>query len=132
MTPERPRPILSETTGTTDKQEQAPQQQTAPKPRSSFGQHLKDLFGKLAETVTGKPTPTLAARRKRRDEGERGFRMYAAPIAEHLPAPIQRATDFLWNVLDWLNPTSNWNQPHPHEQLDQCASAAQHYPTFDL
>jgi hypothetical protein len=45
-------------------------------------------------------------------------------------------TDFLWGVLDWLDPTSNWNQPHPHEQpheqLDQCANVAQHYPTLDL
>jgi hypothetical protein len=96
-----------------------------------------ELFGKLAEAVTGKPTPTFAAvRRKRRDEGERGFRMYTAPIAERLSTPVQRATDFLWEVLDWLNPTSNWNQPHPHEQpheqLDQCASVAQNYPTLDL
>jgi hypothetical protein len=130
MTRERPRPILTEPpTGTTNKQEQEP---AAEQPRRSFAQHLKGLFGKLAEAVTGKPTPTLVARRKRREEGERGFRMYVAPIAERLPVPIQRAADFLWNVLDWLNPTSNWNQPHPHEQLDQCASAAQHYPTFDL
>ena len=105
-----------------------------PAPRPSFGTAIKELFGKLAEAITGKPTPALVARRKRREEGERGFRMYAAPIAERLPAPVQRATDFLWDVLDWLNPTSNFNQPHPHEheQLDQCASVAQHYPTLDL
>jgi hypothetical protein len=88
----------------------------------------------MAEAVTGKPTPILAARRKRREEGERGFRMYVATIAERLPAPLQQATDFLWDVLDWLNPTSNGNQPHPHEyeQLDASASVAQNYPTLDL
>jgi hypothetical protein len=63
--------------------------------------------------------------------------MYTAPIAERLPAPIQRATDFLWEVLDWLNPTSNYNQPHPHEyeqqQLDQSTSVPQNnYPTLNL
>jgi len=103
-----------------------------PAPRPSFGQAIKELFGRVAEVLTGKPTPALVARRRRRDEGERGFRMYAAPIAEVLPAPVQRATDFLWDVLDWLNPTSNSNQPHPHEQLDQCASVTQNYPTLDL
>ncbi len=88
----------------------------------------------MAEAITGKPTNALALRRKKREEGERGFRMYAASIAERLPPPIQRATDFLWEVLDWLNPTANYNQPHPHEQqqLDQCASVAQNYPTLDL
>jgi hypothetical protein len=90
----------------------------------------------VAEAVTGKPTPALVARRKRRDEGERGFRMYAAPIAERLSTPVQRVTDFLWDVLDWLNPASNWNQSHPHEQpheqLDPCARVEQNYPTLDL
>jgi len=93
-----------------------------------------EQFGKVAEAVTGKPTPAPVARRKRRDESERGFRMYAASIAQRLSTPVQRAVDFLWEVLDWLNPTSNGNQPHPHEheQLDQCASVEQNYPTLDL
>lgn len=102
-------------------------------PRLFSAARIKELFGKVAEAVTGKPTPSYRARRrKRQDETRTGFRMYAAPFAQRLPAPIQRATDFLWDVLDWLNPTSNGNQPHPHEQLDQCAPAAQHYPTLDL
>jgi hypothetical protein len=88
----------------------------------------------VAEAITGKPTNALALRRKKREEGEQGFRMHAAPVAERLARPIQRATDFLWEVLDWLNPTSNYNQPHPHEQqqLDQCANVPQNYPTLDL
>jgi hypothetical protein len=69
MIPERPGPILSEaSTGSTDKQEPAAEQ-----PRRSFAQHLKDLFGKLAEAVTGKPTPSLVQRRKRRDERKGAF-----------------------------------------------------------
>lgn len=32
----------------------------------------------LAETVTGKPTPYVATRRKRRDETRRGFRLARA------------------------------------------------------
>jgi len=43
------------------------------KPRSSFAQHLKDLFGKLAEAVTGKPTPSLVQRRKRSEESKGAF-----------------------------------------------------------
>jgi hypothetical protein len=125
---ERPRPILSTgpTIGATDEHKPA-----AEKPRRSFATALKEAFGKLAEAVTGKPTPALVARRKRRDEGERGFRMYA-PLAERLPAPVQRAVDYLWDVLDSLNPTGNANQPHPHEQLDQLSSPAQHYETLHL
>jgi len=107
-----------------------------PAPRPSLGAAIKELFGKLAEAITGKPTPALVARRKRREEGERGFRMYATPIAERLSTPVQCATDFLWEVLDWLNPSSNGNQPHPHEQpheqLDPCARVEQNYPTLDL
>lgn len=63
-------------------------------PRRSFAQQLREAFGKLAAAVTGKPTPALVARRKRRDEGERGFRMYAAPIAERLPAPYSTCDRF--------------------------------------
>jgi len=50
---------------------------TAPAPaklRSTLAQHLKDLFGKLAESVTGKPTPALVqSRRKRREESQGAF-----------------------------------------------------------
>lgn len=79
MTRERPRPILSEPpTGTIDKQEPAAEQ-----PRRSFAQHLKDLFGRVAEAVAGKPTPTLAAKRKRRrEETGRAFNMLRAAVVE--------------------------------------------------
>ena len=43
------------------------------KPRSGFAQHLKELFGKLAESVTGKPTPALGQRRKRKEESKGAF-----------------------------------------------------------
>lgn len=67
MIPERTRPILSAPKGTSTE---------PPKPRSSLAQHLKDLYGKLAEAVTGKPTPALVIqRRKRRDETGRGFNL---------------------------------------------------------
>jgi hypothetical protein len=40
--------------------------------RSSLAQHLKDLFGKLAESVTGKPTAALVQRRRKRREESQG------------------------------------------------------------
>ena len=46
----------------------APQQQPPPKPRLSSVDAIKDLFGKLAQAVTGKPTPSPCLKRKRRRE----------------------------------------------------------------
>jgi hypothetical protein len=43
-----------------------------PKPRLFSAAKIKELFGKVAEAVTGKPTPLLAAKRKRRREETRG------------------------------------------------------------
>lgn len=84
---------------TPHREEQEPR---AEQPRRSFAQQLKEAFGKLAEAVTGKPTPALVQRRKRRDEGERGFRMYAAPLFRRLHTPLEHATVFLGGILDWL------------------------------
>jgi hypothetical protein len=50
------------------------------KARRSFAQHLKELFGKVAEAVTGKPTPALVARRKRREETKGGFMALARAV----------------------------------------------------
>lgn len=52
----------------------AKQEPPAEQPRRSFAQQLKDAFGKLAEAVTGKPTPALfLKRRKRREESKGAF-----------------------------------------------------------
>ena len=83
----------------------------------------------MADAVTGKPTPSTRARRKRREETERAFRMAAAPLIRRLPVPLAQATLFLADVFDWLNYMWNWNHDAP---LDQSASAGQHNPTLDL
>jgi len=44
-----------------------------PRPRLFSAVKIKELFGKLAEAVTGKPTPSLAAKRKRRREETGGL-----------------------------------------------------------
>jgi hypothetical protein len=87
--PERPRPILSVVVGTPP----APS-----KPHRSFAQQIRELFGNVAEAVTGKPTPYVATqRRKRREEIQGAFRL-ARPLAvrvrrlllrflSHQPAP---------------------------------------------
>lgn len=101
------------------------------KPRLFSVDAIKAAFCAVAKAVITELAPKLKRRRTRREETEGAFRM-TAPLAQRVPRPIERATDFLWDVLDWLNPTTNANQPHPHEQLDQCARAAQHYPDFNL
>jgi hypothetical protein len=104
---------------------------TAVKPRLFSPAALKDLFSKIAEAVTGKPTPTFAARRKRREETGRAFVTALPPVVRRPPPPpIVHATAFLGDVLDWLNHLWNWNQPE--QQLDQSSHPAQHYPTLDL
>jgi len=48
------------------------------KPSPFSAAKLKELFGKLAEAVTGKPTPSLAKWRKRREDTGRMFRKAVA------------------------------------------------------
>jgi hypothetical protein len=83
--------------------------------RSKIGrlkENIKDLFGKLAELVTGKPTPSFAKRRKRREETGRSFqrtarrRFLRKPPRPPDPPPIfLRAPDALPpEMLDWMSP----------------------------
>jgi hypothetical protein len=60
---------------------------------------LRELFGKVAEATTGQPTPYLAAKRKKRDETRRGFKLarrLTVKVARsllyfmHLPSPHDR------------------------------------------
>jgi hypothetical protein len=54
---------------------------------------LKQLFGKMAEVLTGKPTPSLTARRKRRGETEGAFNLAAVKVAVRV---LQSILDFLY------------------------------------
>ena len=49
------------------------QQQPPAKARLFSAATIKDFFGKVAEAVTGKPTPSLVKRRKRKEESKGAF-----------------------------------------------------------
>jgi hypothetical protein len=64
------------------------------KPRLFSAAKIKALFGQLAEAVTGKPTPALAAKRKRRREETRGGFM---ALARSVTNKIRRSIfDFMY------------------------------------
>lgn len=114
MIPERPRPILSDKSmGATDRQEPA-----AEKVRLFSVAKIKELFGKIAQAVTGKPTPSLTTRRKRRDETDRGFRMSATLIFPRMPSRIAQAGP---ERLAWIPPPSQSiaENPGPVNELAQ-------------
>jgi hypothetical protein len=78
-----------------------------PAPRPSFGTSIKELFGKLAQAITGKPTPALVARRKRREEETwTGFKLAFHKIIRRIPRPktppVEAARLWLADTLDWL------------------------------
>lgn len=131
MTPEGVRPVLS-----------APQQGTTiepAKPRSRLALHIKELFGKLAEAVTSKPTPTLAAKRKRREETSRAFnlarrltikvtRSILHFLYRHRPYDPEQERAYAEHVL--RTQMEEWTQDNEQQQGDQYVRAAgfDHHP----
>jgi hypothetical protein len=60
-----------------------------PRPRLFSAAKIRELFGKIAAAVTGKPTPSLKARRKKRGEDTRGlFRKLAMKVFNRLVRTI--------------------------------------------
>lgn len=109
MTPERPRPIPSdEPIGTEDRQK--PRAET---PHLFSAANIRELFGKVAEAVTGKPAPSYsAARRKRTEETRGGFRMARAIICRiHRPPPLPERP-WLSDSLDWLQQWAAFEGAH--------------------
>jgi hypothetical protein len=96
---------------------------TAKPPLFSAGR-LKELFGKVAEALTGKPTPSLTARRKRRGETEGAFNLAATKVALRV---LQSILDFLYEPQPRIDrktaerfarfkrgPANDTGHPRPH------------------
>jgi len=60
----------------------------------------------MAEAVTGKPTPSATARRKRREETGRAFRMLLRAIMNRVHRPAHREPERIRfsDALDCMNP----------------------------
>ena len=78
----------SETDRSRDAPRPLPPPTQHPAKAGSLFPKIRELFGKLAEFLTGKPTPYAAARRKRRDEDTR--RLYKR-LAMKVLAPVMRS-----------------------------------------
>jgi hypothetical protein len=88
----------------------------------------------VAEALTGKPTPSYSATRKKRTgETWGGFTMAATPVTRRpiLPEVVFHAGLFLQETLDWLH-LWNWNHAPPDTQLDHFDYGGQHCITLEL
>jgi hypothetical protein len=100
------------------------QEQPEAKTRLFSVDTIKNLFGQLAELVTGKPTPSLTARRKRKEETRGGFMALARAVTNkiklsilrrlHSPYDPEAERAYAEQVL--REQMEEWSQEDEHEQ----------------
>lgn len=85
-----------------------PSDNQARKTRPTFTETLKGQFRALMNAITNQRlTPQPVQRRRRTEDTGKAFRRTARkmmPRAARIPAAAYRATAYLWDTLDWLNP----------------------------